>query len=873
MRTNSKSIAWDHRPERGRSHAWYMPGMPLWLGFGLLYIGTTALDILAADAGEFQLIAAGWGIAHPPGYPLYSLLAWLWSHLIPLGNLLFRINAFSAVLATTALWLTWKSIVTWAESLGYRKSAAQLGGLIAVLSLGSATTFWHQATTANIRMLTVLFTAGGFLAFARYEQAFPRSQAQTRALHFLALITGLGIGHHPSLAFVAVGWLLGLVLNQPRLVFEPKRWWRAAVIATVAWLLPQLLLPLRDSMRDVPLSPGGLTTWHGFWNHVLARGFGGDMFAYATPSDLRLRLPLLPTLFRMQFPVPILLLAIFGGIWLLATHHRLAIVLLTTWLIQAFVTITYRAPQTVEYLMPAYVPMVIAVGILIANIDHRLAKDSRRSLQRVWRTGKPVVIGLLLIHLLSQVDDFAALALDRSIRERTEPLLNTAEPDALILADWRWATPLWTLQKVEKIGSNVEVVYVAPEEEQEYEDVWRRRAEDAKNRPLYTTHRYHWNEWSFIPVGGGYRLLRRPSLSLPDNLEMLPLDTHLGPLRLLGYRWIGDPTPGKVIELHIAWQATDVQSSEPSFTARLWDAEQSLLAAKDLRLGLPLLKDEIQVTNLQIQIPVDRCDALAYPTLGAYTVQDGDFQGLGSTPLPPLSLDCTYPKLPTHNPWLGWVPKQGPFLRGIDYDDQGDRNARMFLHWCGPGAALTVTSESESRRVKPLRIGECQTIVLPTPIGQPPQLQLMRRDGQTTSLVALPLPIARDGDRYLPFGDKMVLTGYDLTTRGENLILDLNWLTTSPLVADYAISVRLHDETGAWLGMHDMQPGMGAIPTLKWVSRGLSILDPHPFDWAGDSPAYASVVVYERFRLTPLSATNGEVSTLNLDPPNRSITE
>ncbi len=81
------------------------------------------------------------------------------------------------------------------------------------------------------------------------------------------------------------------------------------------------------------------------------------MLAYATSGDLALRVPLLPTLFRMQFPVLVLIAIAVGWLWLLHRDRGIALSLLTAWFVQTFVTITYRAPQTVEYLMPAYVPM------------------------------------------------------------------------------------------------------------------------------------------------------------------------------------------------------------------------------------------------------------------------------------------------------------------------------------------------------------------------------------------------------------------------------------------------------------------------------------------------------------------------------------
>jgi hypothetical protein len=46
----------------------------LFLGALALYLVTLAPDVLPADNGEFQLVAAVLGVAHPPGYPLHTLL-------------------------------------------------------------------------------------------------------------------------------------------------------------------------------------------------------------------------------------------------------------------------------------------------------------------------------------------------------------------------------------------------------------------------------------------------------------------------------------------------------------------------------------------------------------------------------------------------------------------------------------------------------------------------------------------------------------------------------------------------------------------------------------------------------------------------------
>ncbi len=63
----------------------------------LLYLRTLAPGLLGGDSGEFQFAAWLGGFAHPTGYPLYLLLGWLWTHLLPLHDPAWRMNAFSAL--------------------------------------------------------------------------------------------------------------------------------------------------------------------------------------------------------------------------------------------------------------------------------------------------------------------------------------------------------------------------------------------------------------------------------------------------------------------------------------------------------------------------------------------------------------------------------------------------------------------------------------------------------------------------------------------------------------------------------------------------------------------------------------------------------
>src|SRR5262249_34969790 len=63
---------------------------------GVLYFLTAARDIVVGDTPELIMAAVTLGVAHPPGYPLFTMLGHVFS-LLPLGPIPFRVNLLSVV--------------------------------------------------------------------------------------------------------------------------------------------------------------------------------------------------------------------------------------------------------------------------------------------------------------------------------------------------------------------------------------------------------------------------------------------------------------------------------------------------------------------------------------------------------------------------------------------------------------------------------------------------------------------------------------------------------------------------------------------------------------------------------------------------------
>src|SRR5438067_5665017 len=75
-----------------------------WLSFGLttaialaIYLFTLAPEVTLESQGIFVTGAFYAGVSRPPGYPLWTLYAWLFTVLLPVSNVAWRVAVSSAV--------------------------------------------------------------------------------------------------------------------------------------------------------------------------------------------------------------------------------------------------------------------------------------------------------------------------------------------------------------------------------------------------------------------------------------------------------------------------------------------------------------------------------------------------------------------------------------------------------------------------------------------------------------------------------------------------------------------------------------------------------------------------------------------------------
>src|SRR2546429_5923858 len=117
---------------------------------GILYFLTAARDIVVGDSPELIMAAVTLGVAHAPGYPLFTMLGHFFS-LIPFGSIPFRVNLLSVTCNALTIGVVYFS--------AFRLTRSQLAAAVAALLLTVNPTFWEWSLAAELFQLHNLLAA------------------------------------------------------------------------------------------------------------------------------------------------------------------------------------------------------------------------------------------------------------------------------------------------------------------------------------------------------------------------------------------------------------------------------------------------------------------------------------------------------------------------------------------------------------------------------------------------------------------------------------------------------------------------------------------------------------------------------------------
>ncbi len=362
-------MSFDHRNVLSRNliKGLLAGGLPL-----VVYLYTASGYAHWLDSGELVAAAADFGISHPPGHPLASLVLGS-ANLLPVGALSFRVALVCALLgaiATVALFFAFEQTL--------RASGVIRDALIAPLCLtgtwwvAGSQAWWFQAVRPEVYALEAALLCIAIERLLRVATSI--RDGDVRPLYHAALAIGLALANHhyvALLALVPAAWLLIGIWSSWG--WRPFAWSTGFV---GAGLLTYLFLPLR-ALSDPFLNLGDPSTPSRFFWVVSAQAFQKSLGPERI-APFREHLADVIVAMGQDLHLASLLLALLGAYFMLRIRavRKLGLFWLTLWLVytigRALLGFVHGNPDALAYFMLAYASVgvfgALALGVVLSAL-------------------------------------------------------------------------------------------------------------------------------------------------------------------------------------------------------------------------------------------------------------------------------------------------------------------------------------------------------------------------------------------------------------------------------------------------------------------------------------------------------------------------
>lgn len=240
------------------------------------YVFTLQPSVGLEDSGEFLTAAHHLGVPHPPGYPIWTILAFVWQFVVPFGNIAWRINLMSAVFGAVAVGLAAMIVSKTGHLMGARVGFLRAldPGLVnvfvlaasvsAALMLAFAPVMWSQAIITEVYALNAFFLLLTLVLLYRWSFEPERRWR----LYLAAFLWGVSLTNHQTLVLLTIAfpmfvWLVDRKLGRDTLI---------PILGVVVLAVIMMLFRPESMVRQGPFAGAvmlGLAVGAGIWLYRL----------------------------------------------------------------------------------------------------------------------------------------------------------------------------------------------------------------------------------------------------------------------------------------------------------------------------------------------------------------------------------------------------------------------------------------------------------------------------------------------------------------------------------------------------------------------------------------------------------------------------
>lgn len=411
--------------------------------------------VLLGDSGEFISAAFEKGIAHPPGYPLFTVIAHLFTK-IPLGNITARVGFVSSLFGAAS--------AGFVSVLIYKITRSKTSSFVGGFSLAFSSLFWLYSVNPEIITLNAFLMVLIFLLALLYSET-----KNIKFLYLTSFLLGLGLTNQYT--------IVSIIPAVSVLIFSDLR--KAISLKTLLFLFfsfllgltPYLYLPLAAKGNPY-VNWGNPSTFERFLSLVSRKTYGFLTVGDYQKSDLvdifRSQIPFyLVTIFRSfgvfgflafligllsqrkdKIYISLLLALFFSGIFLVA-YSNFSIV-------SDFPDVQINQRRTIQTVHVISFPFIaIFLGLGIDKVRLYLKKAFRKKRDKVPFY---LITALILMPLALNGYQKVASARNNIFNFYGEGILESLPDKAILITGADNTYVFWYLQVVENKRTDVPVI-------------------------------------------------------------------------------------------------------------------------------------------------------------------------------------------------------------------------------------------------------------------------------------------------------------------------------------------------------------------------------------------------------------------------------
>jgi len=399
----------------------------------IVYLITLAPDVTFIDSGELAAAASSLGVAHPTGYPLFTVIGKIFT-LMPFGTEIYMLNLMSAVISSAGLFIFFnlmtlilssfklntdditESVKEFSDTLKYNISLAS------ALVLGFSRTFWDTANAVEVYSLHSFFLILNLFLLLKACSYFSGKTGDMaegeRYLLLFSFVLGLSFTNHLSTIFLSVGciYLFFSVFGFNKTSFK------RILILAVPFLIGYSFYIYLFVRADNPvISWGHPHNFENFWRHFTGKQFSIWMFSSFENAGKQF------TYFTKNYPLEFfylpVIIAIPGLFELFRSSKRLFYFTLLLFSFCILYAVNYDIYDIDSYFLLAFIVTAVWFGF---GLKYILKKAGKSALQFSYIM---ILISLIPLSLnFKNVDE----SKNYFVKDYTFNIFNSADKNSII---------------------------------------------------------------------------------------------------------------------------------------------------------------------------------------------------------------------------------------------------------------------------------------------------------------------------------------------------------------------------------------------------------------------------------------------------------